>query len=75
MGNEYECLYDDFGNVIWEKDPYGIERVWEYLYDMNGNMIWMMNNEGKEYNYEVEYYSDGQLKKYDSLELPWFEKK
>ena len=30
--------------------------------------------ESIQHGYEIEYYDDGQLKRFNELEIPWFEK-
>ena len=43
-------------------------------YDANNNLIHYRNSDGYESWNEIEYYDDGQLKRFNKLELPWFEK-
>jgi len=37
-------------------------------------VIHFKNSNGYEYWKEIEYYNDGQLKRFNELEIPWFEK-
>ena len=60
------------GNIIYYKDSDGNEYWNEY--DGNNNLIHWKNSKGSEEINIIEYYSDGQLKKFNSLEIPWFEK-
>ena len=64
--------YDERNNLIHYKDSKGIEE-WK-SYDVNNNVVHIKNSNGYEYDNEIEYYTDGQLKKYNELELPYFEK-
>ena len=71
-GYEEWYEYDENNNLIYYKDSEGIE-YWN-RYDENNNLIHYKDSNGYEYDNEIEYYPDGQLKKYNELELPWFEK-
>ena len=63
-----ECI----DGVYHYKDSEGNESWKEY--DENNNLIHYKDSNGNEYSNEIEYYPDGQLKKYNELELPYFEK-
>ena len=72
-----ECIdggyeYDKNSNLIHYKNSKGNEE-WK-SYDKNSNLIHYKDSTGIEYSNEIKYYPDGQLKKYNELELPHFEK-
>jgi YD repeat-containing protein len=71
-GIEYWKEYDQNSNLIHYKNSKGYE-YW-INYDVNNNLIHYKDSTGIEYSNEIEYYPDGQLKKYNELELPYFEK-
>ncbi len=64
--------YDSNNNLIYFNDSNGKESWKEY--DEHGNVIHCKDSNGKEYYNVIEYYNDGQLKKFNDLEIPWFEK-
>ena len=64
--------YDENNNLIHFKNSNGYEE-WK-KYDKNNNIIHFKRSDGYENNYKVEYYKDGQLKRYDNLIIPWFKK-
>ena len=72
--NGIECLkeYDERNNLVHYKNSKGYEEWYEY--DEKNNLIHYKDSTGIEYSNEIEYYPDGQLKKYNELELPYFEK-
>lgn len=45
-----------------------------FQYDANNNEIHYKNSNGKKTHNVIEYYDDGQLKKFNDLEISWFEK-
>ena len=72
-----ECIdgvyeYDENNNLIHYKNSKGYEEWNEY--DKNSNLIHYTDSKGFKCSNEIEYYEDGQLKKYNELELPHFEK-
>ena len=67
---QYE--YDNHGNLIKRIFPDG--RKIQYEYDNHGSLIKKIFPDGFESTWTTEYYDDGQLKRYDGLYIPWFEK-
>ena len=60
--------YDTQGNNIKYENSYGYCKEWEH--DTHGNKIKQKTSHGRVKTYEIEYYPDGQLKRYDDLYLP-----
>ena len=71
-GHEEWKSYDENNNLIHYKNSKGYEEWNEY--DKNSNLIHYTDSKGFKCSNEIEYYEDGQLKKYNELELPHFEK-
>ena len=71
-GIEYWYRYDENNNLIHYKHSKGYE-YWK-SYDERNNLVHYKDSTGYECSNEIEYYPDGQLKKYNQLELPHFEK-
>ncbi len=71
--DEFFYEYDSNKNKIHTKTPY-YEEWCEY--DINSNLIHYkcFGNIKIEHLNDIEYYDDGQLKRYGELEIPWFEK-
>lgn len=69
--------YDNSNNMIYKKTKLYYDSSpsenW-YQYDSNNNISAIKNGWGVIVNHDIEYYPDGQLKKYDELEIPFFEK-
>lgn len=71
-GFEKRCEYDANNNLIHSKNSDGFEKWYEY--DSHNNLVCWRNSDGEEGHNHIEYYDDGQLKKLNELEIPWFEK-
>jgi hypothetical protein len=65
-------VYDDRNNVINYKNSHDYQTWHEY--DERNNLVQYSNSEGARQKHIIEYYSDGQLERYDSLLIPYFEK-
>jgi hypothetical protein len=69
--------YDELNNIIHIQSKRNYDSVkasvW-YVYDDHSNIVSTKNNWGHISNNVLEYYPDGQLKRYDSLFIPYFEK-
>ena len=72
FGLVWEREYDQNGNKTKEVYPSG--SVWEYEYDQNGNQTKEFRREVCCSEYKSSFYSDGQLKSYGRLQIPFFEK-
>jgi len=70
--SEYWQDYDQNNNLIHCKYNNGFEYWKEY--DQNNNLIHYKDSTGNEEHYVVEYYEDGQLKRYEDLKIPWYKK-
>ena len=73
-GYGYETWYDydQNNNIIHYKSSTGVE-YWQ-TFDQNNNLIHYKSSTGLDITHMVEYYPDGQLKQYDNLFIPYFEK-
>jgi uncharacterized protein RhaS with RHS repeats len=60
--------HDDRGNIIKTTDLIGHVNEWEY--DVHTNIIWDLDCYGTLTNHNIEYYDNGQLKRYDNLHIP-----
>ena len=69
---EYWQTFDQNNNLIHYKSSIGRE-YWK-TYDQNNTLIYHIDSNGYEEKHTVEYYPDGQLKQYDNLFIPFFEK-
>jgi YD repeat-containing protein len=67
-GRESRYEYDENGHKILIVYPSG--REYRYEYDENGNKIRQVFPDGNETRWTTEYYSTGQLKRYNELRIP-----
>ena len=81
LGRIQEIEGDYKGFVTWLKNaivgktqPKENQKVWEIGYRENGDVISMNTPSGCFASLEFDYYSDGQLKSYRGLTIPFFEK-
>jgi YD repeat-containing protein len=63
--------YDENNNLVVMKC--GDYTEW-YTYDHKGNKISYKTSDGQEQSYSIEYYPDGQLKQYNGMYIPYFNK-
>jgi hypothetical protein len=75
--DEYWYEYDILGNVIYQKYKYYPDsephQEW-HSYDDHNNLLTSRSIYTQFANNTIEYYDDGQLKKYNKLIVPYFEK-
>ena len=69
-GLETYYKYDSNNNIIHYKNSNGIE-YWQ-KYDSNNNLIHSKDCNGFKIKNIIEYYDNGQLKKFNDLEIPQF---
>ena len=69
--NKIKKIQGDYNKYIsWLKSKISIIQE----YDQNNNLIHYKDSTGNEEHYVVEYYEDGQLKRYEDLKIPWYKK-